>query len=136
MDLQDEFWHHNNMKVDLGISAMAYNYPGASISPKPVKHVAFSPYFPKKYKFPYFRSIYVFCLIYVFCFPNFDPDAFIRRPNSLHVGYWTPLLLSILKLLLSSSSLHHHFFLLPSLLLLIIIIQIVIIISFAVKNCE
>jgi len=28
--------------------------------PKPMMHIAYSPYFHKNYKFPYYRKIYVF----------------------------------------------------------------------------
>ena len=49
-------------------------------SPKPMMRIAYSPYFPKNYKFPtYLHKIYkfppifvklmFFCLIYVFCLP-------------------------------------------------------------------
>ena len=55
---------------------------GASIHPKAMMHIAYSPYFHKMYKFPpsYFRKIYkfppflssmTFCLIYCFYFNQF-----------------------------------------------------------------
>jgi len=60
---------------------------GASITHKSMIHIAYSPYYTKMTKFinsPYFRSIYVFCLIYVFDFPLFfNHDAFMH--HSLHV---------------------------------------------------
>jgi len=69
---------------------------GASIPTKPMMHIAYfpSPYFNKIYNFPlfwqnllifpYFRSIDIFCLIYVFLLPPyFDHDAFMH--HALHV---------------------------------------------------
>src|SRR6218665_4227547 len=40
------------------------------------------PYFHKMYKCPCFRSIYVFCLIYVICSSYFDHDAFMHHALS------------------------------------------------------
>jgi len=43
-----------------------------------------SPYFQKIYRFPHISAkLRFFGLIYVFCFPYFDRDAFY--------SYWTPL---------------------------------------------
>ena len=84
-------------------SAMLFTYcthlscikAGATIPPKPMMHIAYSPYFYNIYKFhPYFRKMYTFppisakfmffCLVYVFFIPPyFDHDAFMH--HALHV---------------------------------------------------
>src|SRR6218665_3066713 len=62
--------------------------------PKRMMHIAYSPHFHKIYKFLlYFHKIYTFPpistkftflgLIYVFCFPYFDHDAFMH--HTLHI---------------------------------------------------
>src|SRR6218665_595668 len=63
---------------------------------KPIMHIAYSPYldistkflnfalFPQKlYTSPYFRKMYVFCLICVFAAPYFDHNVFMH--HALHV---------------------------------------------------
>src|SRR6218665_920144 len=55
------------------------------ICPKPMMHLAYSPIFAKFTNFPYFRKIYVFCLIY---FPYFGHLCIMLYT------YWTPLLTS------------------------------------------
>jgi len=63
-------------------------------SPKPMMHVAYSPYFHKIYKFPYisvkFINFFLFSYNLLFCFihvffapPYFDHDAFTH--HALHI---------------------------------------------------
>ena len=46
---------------------------------RPSPNNAYSTYFRKIYKFPYFREIYVFCLIDVFAPLYFEHDAFMHH---------------------------------------------------------
>src|SRR6218665_536514 len=61
--------------------SLCLSLAGASIRLKPIMHIEYSPYFRNIYKCPsYFSSIYVFFLIYVYCFPYFDHD----RPTFMY----------------------------------------------------
>ena len=74
-------------------SQCCFSLSGASIPPMPIMPFAYSLYFWNIYKFPpYFRKVYVFCLIYVFLLP---PILTMMHLCIMHYMYWTPLLVAL-----------------------------------------
>jgi len=66
------------------IESLIHFHAGAS-TPLSQLCILHFPYFCKIYKFPYFRLLYVFCLIYVFRSPYSDHDVGLFMHHALHV---------------------------------------------------
>src|SRR6218665_2205571 len=86
---------------------------GRPSAPKSMRHIEFSPYFHKIYKFPHISAKFIhfptisekfkfFGLIYIFCSPYFDHDACIMLYT-----YWTPMPNPFIPLFIEPSSPPH-----------------------------